>query len=197
MKKRATKRDFFSRNYFLSCEYLKESRNFIYLAVLAFFGFAVIGFLYPNFFRQEIIDFLKELVQKTQNLSQFELIKFIFLNNIQSSFIGLAFGIFLGIIPLILLVVNGYVLGFVSSISVNTAGAGVLLKLLPHGIFELPAVLISLGLGMKFGTFIFQKNKIKSFKEYFINSFRIFLFIVIPLLVIAAIIEGSLISIFG
>jgi len=65
-------------------------------------------------------------------------------------------------------------------------------KLFPHGIFELPAVFISLALGMKLGTFIFQKKKMNSFKDYLWNSFRIFIFVVIPLLVIAAFIEGYL-----
>ena len=196
-RKKRGKDNFLKRNYKLSWNYLKESKNFIYLAVLAFFGFAVIGFLYPNFFRQEIIDFLNELVQKTQNLNQFEMIKFIFLNNLQSSLIGMIFGIFLGIIPLIILIINGYVLGFVSYMAVNESGIGVLWKLFPHGIFELPAVFISLGLGMKLGAFIFQKNKLNYFKKSFMNSIRIFVFIVIPLLIIAAIIEGTLILMFG
>ena len=34
-----------------------------------------------------------------------------------------------------------------------------LFRLLPHGIFELPAIFISLGLGLRFGMFIFQKEK--------------------------------------
>ena len=69
----------------------------------------------------------------------------------------------------------------------------VLWRIFPHGIFELPAVFISLGLGLKLGTFIFQRNKLKAFAEFFWNSLRVFLFIVLPLLIIAAIIEGSLI----
>jgi stage II sporulation protein M len=183
--------------FFKSKEFIKESKNFIYFGIITFFLFFVVGFLYPNFLKQEIITFLQELVKKTENLNQIELIKFIFLNNVQSSFMGLIFGIFFGIFPFFLLISNGYVLGFVSSLSVNVGGFGVLLKLLPHGIFELPAIFISLGLGMKFGGFIFQKDKLKEFRRYFLNSLRVFIFVVVQLLIIAAIIEGSLIFIFG
>jgi uncharacterized membrane protein SpoIIM required for sporulation len=48
-------------------------------------------------------------------------------------------------------------------------------------------------MGIKFGTFIFQKKKMESFEKFFINSLRVFIFVVLPLLFIAAIIEGGLI----
>ena len=130
-------------------------------------------------------------------MSQGELINFILLNNLQSSFFGMIFGVLLGILPVIVIIANGYLLGFVASISIEAEGVLILWRLLPHGVFELPAVFISLGLGLKLGTFIFQKEKIQSLKKYFWNSLRIFLFIVLPLLIIAAIIEGSLMFMSG
>ena len=93
--------------------------------------------------------------------------------------------------------INGYVLGFVAYLVVNSDGILVLWRLFPHGIFELPAIFISLGLGLKVGTFIFQKKKFESLKKYSLNSLRVFLFIVLPLLIIASIIEGSLIYLSG
>ena len=77
--------------------------------------------------------------------------------------------------------------------SINTDGGLSLWKILPHGIFELPAVFIALGIGIKLGMFIFQKKKLESLKNYSINSLRVFLLIILPLLVIAGIIEGTLI----
>jgi uncharacterized membrane protein SpoIIM required for sporulation len=56
----------------------------------------------------------------------------------------------------------------------------------------LPAIFISLGLGLKTGMFIFQKDKIKILKKYLYNSIKVFLLIVIPLLIIAGFIEGTL-----
>ena len=141
-----------------------------------------------------ILEFIKELLEKTENMSQSEITKFIFLNNLQSSFTGMIFGIFLGIFPIVVAMLNGYILGFVALLSVSSDGIFVLWRLVPHGIFELPAIFISLGLGLKFGTFIFQKDKPESFRNYFWSSIKTFAFIVFPLLAIAAIIEGALIA---
>lgn len=181
--------------YKKSWSYIRETRNFIYIFIAVFFFFTLLGFFLPapEPLAEQILKFIEELLEKTQGMSQGELISFIFLNNVQSSFFGMILGVLLGIFPIITIVVNGYILGFVASASVQTNGFFVLWRLLPHGIFELSAIFISLGMGLKLGTFIFQKNKGESFKEYFWNSLRVFLFVVIPLLIVAAVIEGSLI----
>jgi len=106
-------------------------------------------------------------------------------------------GFFLGIFPAIVSIANGYVLGFVSARVVGEEGVLTLWKLFPHGVFELPAIFISLGMGIKFASFIGYKKKYEKFKEFFWNSFRVFVFVIIPLLVVAAIIEGSLIYFAG
>lgn len=187
------------KEYGKSWNFVKESRNFIYSVISVFFIFSLIGFFIPApaMISGQILKFIEELLLKTQNMGNFELIKFIFFNNIQSSFFGMIFGAFLGIFPFMAIVANGYVLGFVASLAVNSEGVFVLWRLFPHGIFELPAIFISLGLGLKIGTFIFKKKKFESLKEYSLNSLRVFLFIVLPLLIIAAIIEGSLIYFVG
>ncbi|HIG94145.1 MAG TPA: stage II sporulation protein M [Nanoarchaeota archaeon] len=182
-----------------SLNYIKESKNFIYIVIGIFFFFAFIGFFIPtpDSISEQLLKFIQELMEKTAGMNQWELIQYIFLNNLQSSFFGLVLGVFFGIFPIITTIVNGYILGFVSIKVVSVEGIFVLWRLFPHGIFELPAVFISLGLGLKFGSFIFQKKKFDSLKDYFVNSLRVFFFIVFPLLVIAAIIEGSLIALFG
>ncbi len=186
------------KEYKDSWDYIKESRNFIYFIIGVFFVFALIGFFVPasEEITKIILEFIEKLLEQTKDMSQGELIGFIFTNNLQSSFFGLFFGIILGIFPVFAAIINGYILGFVGAISVETEGSFILLNLLPHGIFELPAIFISLGLGLKMGSFIFQKEKRKSFKKYFWNSLKVFLFVVLPLLIIAAIIEGILISCF-
>jgi len=130
-------------------------------------------------------------------MSQGELVSFIFFNNLQSSFLGMIFGFFLGIFSVITIVVNGYLLGFVSARVVQEGGVFVLWRLLPHGVFELPALFISMGLGLKLGMFVFYKKRFKTLKTFFWNSLRVFVFVIIPLLVIAAVIEGSLIVLTG
>jgi len=185
------------REYKDSWDYIKESRNFIYSIIGVFFAFALIGFFVPasEDLTKIILEFIEKLLEQTKDMSQLELIRFIFVNNLQSSFFGLIFGVALGIFPVLATVANGYILGFVGKMSFESGGIFVLWRILPHGIFELPAIFISLGLGLKLGSFIFRKEKGKFFRRCFWNSLRVFLFVVIPLLIIAAIIEGSLMAI--
>ena len=185
------------REYKDSWDYIKESKNFIYLIIGIFLGFALIGFFVPasENLTKIILEFIEKLLEQTKDMSQLELIRFIFVNNLQSSFFGLIFGVALGIFPVLATVANGYILGFVGKMSFESGGIFVLWRILPHGIFELPAIFISLGLGLKLGSFIFRKEKGKFFRRCFWNSLRVFLFVVIPLLIIAAIIEGSLMAI--
>jgi stage II sporulation protein M len=196
-KKRVVNKKGFSlrKQYFDSWKYIKDSKNFIYFSIAIFFLFSLIGFFVPpsDSLSLKIFEYIEEILSRTEGLSNFGLIKFIFLNNVQSSFFAMVLGLVFGIVPLVALVSNGYIVGFVSSMSVENAGYISLFNLVPHGIFELPAIFISLGLGLKFGTFIF-KNKIReSFNKYLLESLRVFVFVVLPLLIIAAIIEGFLI----
>lgn len=235
-KKRGKKKFDLKNQYQQSWEYIKESRNFIYITLIIFLLFAFIGAFVPapEFLEQQILEFIEELLRKTAEMSQGELMSFIFLNNLQSSFFGMIFGIALGIFSAITSVSNGYLLGFVSSRAVYEEGIFVLWRLFPHGIFELPALFISTGLGLKLGfpfiyryfkyywkrknifallagilflpfsiilTLILNKNLRKyQFKDFLFkvnNSLRVFLFIILPFLLIAAIIEGCLIFFFN
>lgn len=193
--KKSKTNNFFKENYSKSWKYIKESRNFIWAAVIIFFIAVIIGFLFqPPSVINLILDYVKNILAKTEGMSSFQIIFFIFLNNIQIGFTGLIYGFVLGIFPILSIFANGYVVGYVSSSAISSAGVSSLLNLVPHGIFELPAIFISFGMGIKFGSFVFYKKKMEHFNKFFINSLRVFVFVVLPLLIIAAIIEGSLIS---
>ena len=150
MKKR--KRTFdLKEEYRKGWEFVKDSRNFIYIIIAVFFLFAIIGFVapVPEEIKIQLLEFINKLISQTENLSLPELIGFIFLNNLYASFVGLSLGILFGIFPVIFAIYNGYILGFVAAFSVEASESFlVLFRLLPHGIFELPAVFISLGLGI-------------------------------------------------
>jgi len=191
-------KSFLRKNYSLSWQYIKGSKNFILFIVLLFLlGFILAIFYQPAEIVELIKDFIEELLQRTEGLNTRQMIIFILNNNFKNSFIAMLLGIFLGIFPVFTALANGYVLGFVAEKSVQIEGISVLWRLLPHGIFELPAVVLALGLGVRLGAFWFQREKKKEFLSRLENSLRVFLFIILPLLVIAAIIEGILIFALG
>jgi len=195
MKKRRQKRFNLIDQYKKCWRYLNESKNYLVFIIGLFFFSGFIGFFVPapDWVYEKIVEFISELLKETENLGQFGLIKYIFLNNVQSGFFVMIFGLFFGIFPIISTVLNGYLLGFVSYFAAQTEGISVLLQLLPHGIFELPAIFISFALGIKLGTIPFKDKKRETFLNYIRESLRVFFFVILPLLVIAAIIEGSLI----
>ena len=143
-----------------SWKFLKESRNFIYGVIFVFIFFAIIGFFFPapQFIVDRIRAFVENLIKQLENKTLIGVILFIFFNNLKSSFMGLIFGFILGVPSMIIVIFNGYLVGFISSVSVRSSGIFSLWKLFPHGIFELPAIFISLGLGVKIGSFIFQRQ---------------------------------------
>ena len=222
-------------NFRFSLKYINKIRNYIFFSFLFFSIFGIIGFGFPIFFREQIIKLILELIKQTEGLGVLGLMRFIISNNMQSAFFGMIFGVFFGIFSLVILIVNGYILGFVANQVAGVSGGLVLWRLLPHGIFEIPAIMIAVGLGISLGIasiiFIFNfvleyKKKCslwililllilcpflflivsyfisrnKKFNEQlntkFISSLRVFVLIVIPLLVIAGIIESLLIFFF-
>lgn len=173
-------------------DYLRESSHAVYLAIVLFLLSAISGFIFRAHLSL-IDDLLKDIIEKTANLNAPEMIFFILQNNLQSAFLSVVLGIFLGIFPIFSAVSNGVVAGYVLGKTYEVAGIASWWRLLPHGIFELPAIFIAFGLGIKLGSSIFAKNQKEEFKRRFYQAMNVFLMIIIPLLIIAAIIEGLLI----
>ena len=181
LKKRGLKqfRSFVIKNFKESKEYIKEIKNFIWFSSILFLIISLIGFFFPIFFEKEILDLIKNILLETEGMQGIELIRFIMFNNIKSAFSGMIFGVLFGIVPLLILIMNSYILGFVASKTVASDGLLILWKLLPHGILEIPAILISISLGLKLGMFIFSSrttNKKIEFLNELINSVRVFIF---------------------
>ena len=175
--------------------YLKESRNYIYAIALIFVCGLFIGFVYSSNF-SFLDEMLKNLVSQIRDLGLFDTMVFIFQNNITAAFFGMFLGVILGIFPLLNAISNGIILGYVMKMVWTDSGVTNLWKIFPHGIFELPAVFISLALGLKLGMSIFSEGSRREFLARLKNSFIIFMVVVLPLLLVAAIIEGTLIFLY-
>ena len=78
----------------------------------------------------------------------------IFRNNLTASVLAVAFGIFFGLAPLLAVVMNFFIIGFLLSVFVFSGQAHYFfLAIAPHGILELPAVLVASALGLRLGFF--------------------------------------------
>ncbi|HRZ85955.1 MAG TPA: stage II sporulation protein M [Candidatus Paceibacterota bacterium] len=181
-------------NFLASLNFIKDCRYYILFTIILFLFMCIVGYFFKTPEITEIVKkTIEELLQKTKDLNFIEMFIFIFRNNLSVSFFSIILGIFFSIFPFFTIISNGYVLGFVFEKSVSSLGFLSLFRLFPHGVFELPAIFLSISFGLKLGLFIFSKN-IKSYiKKVVKESFRVLVFVIIPLLLIAAIIETSLI----
>ncbi|MCK5321471.1 stage II sporulation protein M [Candidatus Pacearchaeota archaeon] len=189
------KKGFFETNYLKCWKFLGECRWHIVFALATFALLFVIGFIFPIFFREEIFDFIAKITAMIEGKTVLELVGMIFFNNLRASFFAMVLGIGFGIFPLMVGIVNGYLLGFVAREVVARGGILIMWRLFPHGIFELPAILFSIGVGLKIGTDLFRKNN--NLKYNFKEGLRFFVFVIFPLLLVAGIVEGILIGLIG
>ena len=187
-----------------SWNYVRESRNYIWFALFVFLGFLIAGLIFPTpgFLEEQIKEIITKLASQIEGLNNFQLILFIFKNNLLVSLMAVFLGVIFCFVPVIIAASNGYVVGFVVKTMIEKLGAvdGTLSlwRILPHGIFELPAVIISLGLGIRLGVLAFEsfnKGSFKTLKGSLKKMLIVVVYVILPLLIIAAIIEGILIGV--
>ncbi len=101
----------------------------------------------------ENVDALKKLADFLAPLPQTSVFAFIFLKNVAAVLVSFALSPFFCLVPVAALVLNGGIIGLVSATVIQEKSLGFLLAgVLPHGIFELPALFISQAAALSFGT---------------------------------------------
>ena len=116
----------------------------------------------------------------------------LFINNLEASILLFIGGATFGVVTMIVLLTNGVIIGFVLEYAAKAQGvAAVAAGIIPHGIFEIPAFIISSGLGFLLAESLWMEYKgTDDAAEYAGKLAKVFLMIVIPLLAAAAIIEA-------
>ena len=134
--------------------YLKSIYIYIALSVFLFALTAVMGYytaqLDPEFAAgwTEQLDMLIWILEQPPLM----IMIIIFLKNLLASATAMLLGLGLGIVPMMVATSNGFLLGIVGYSAVQQEGwlylaAGIL----PHGIIELPVVLLSVAIGIRLG----------------------------------------------
>jgi len=184
---------------------IQHNLNWIVIALFFFlFGIILPMFLSgrENFFFLELTEnqqhFLAEMAEIIFTGSPLRGIAILFLNNLLASVQMMLFGIFIGIPPLMGLFTNGFLLGNIL-LSLEYEGASLLTFIaagvLPHGVFELPAFIVSASFGLKIGFHLLfplpQKKRGESLK-FIWQEYLALLPLIVYLLLIAAIVEITL-----
>ncbi len=181
----------------------KKARQIVYAnryyALAMFFlliFFTIVGFYFPSVFPQEQAGVLREILSLTYGKGFFELALIIILNNLRTCLIGIVFGVFFGLVPLFSVIGNGYFLGSVLNQAYSRTGFLTFFLIVPHGVFEIPALAISFGLGFKIGLWYKERKKLDYIRSNLNEAMLVYVLIIFPLLIIAGIIESGLIHLF-
>jgi len=130
-------------------------KRWIFVAVCLFGIGMAFGFAMPVSITSLLAEDLAVLRELGAILGPFQISTavFIFLKNVSALLISFIFSPVLCLIPILALTVNGWLLSFVSVAVVQQESLGLLLAgLLPHGILELPALIMGEAAALSFGT---------------------------------------------
>ncbi len=181
--------------------FLWTYKKILAIVSLLFIGSAILGYYSyyssPEYGKQ-LIELLNETSKTLGSKEGFDLAKGIFLNNLRASTLGVTLGVipFL-FIPCFVALSNGTVVGAVLGYASAATGEGVFTLLLtgimPHGIFEIPAIIVAFSLGAimcREITFAFLRKPHLKMLEMFNQIARAYVVIVLPLLIMAALAEA-------
>jgi stage II sporulation protein M len=134
--------------------YLKSIRVYIGLSTFLFAITAVFGYFAAQFDPELASNWTRELEMLRWIMDQPSIIIMIiiFIKNLMACALSVLLGIGLGLVPLLVVTSNGFLLGIVGYAAIQKAGWQYLAAgIIPHGIIELPTVLISIALGFRLG----------------------------------------------
>ncbi|MDR9857539.1 stage II sporulation protein M [Paenibacillus sp. VCA1] len=176
------------------------------LFVTALFVLGIVAGWYSTGVMAEFIDRQMGGIRDiSANLSQtsnpkWNFFVFIFFNNSIKAVLMIFLGLFAGILPILFLLVNGMVVGFLVHASLEQGRSLfdlVVKGLLPHGIIEIPAIIIACAFGVQMGLLLISsfggsgRGELKrKWSEGFRRAWTASVWIVI-LLFVAAIIEST------
>ncbi len=188
--------------------HLRTTRRLILTSALFFCASIVVGWLSTGTIQSILaqqVEGLGGVAQRLQNSEhpQWSFFVFIFFNNAIKCVLVIFAGALFGIVPFIFLIVNGMVLGFVVHLQADMGRSMyeiVVKGLLPHGVIELPILIIACAFGLKFGINIIstigasiemkRKGNGPSWKDFLRQTLTVSIWSVIFLFIAAAIESG-------
>jgi stage II sporulation protein M len=183
-------------------------RKALLLALILFLAGGVLGWIGTGSLQKLLAQQLEGLSDISGNLRdsahpQWSFFTFIFANNSIKSVAVVYLGALFGIIPAVFMVINGAVIGYLihlSAIQGQDLFELIVKGLLPHGIIEIPAIIIACAFGLHFGGKVVQslftpspekEQRNRNWSSFMRQTITASVWIVI-LLLIAAIIESTI-----
>jgi stage II sporulation protein M len=170
-----------------------------YLLILALVLAAsfLAGTIAPSSIRRQMTGMFQAIASDYRGLAGGMLFFNILLQNVMATIFVLISGVIVGIIPALAIGSNGFGLGVLYRQAAEVSGYWkAVLKVLPYGVFEIPALLIAASYGLWLGVMVVRRIRGRESLLLGVqieHAFRRYFAVVFPLLVVAAAIETALI----
>jgi stage II sporulation protein M len=172
-------------------------RPYILILTLVFAASFLAGTFVPSSFSRQMIEMFQAMAGDYRELSGGMLFFNILAQNVMATMFVVFFGVIVGVIPTFAVASNAFGLGVLYRQASEVSGySKAALKVLPYGVFEIPALLVAASYGLWLGMMVLRRMRGKegtSIKTHIGHAFRRYFAVVFPLLVVAAAIETTLI----
>lgn len=175
----------------------RSVRAFFNILAALFVAAFLAGALAPIPGKERLIGTLEAALEPFRSLSGPRLFLVILINNTVKAFLVMILGLLFGLAPLLAVTWNGYILGVAYLYASAALGyGGAFLSLVPHGIFEIPAVVLSSAYGLWLGAAVVGRlrgGKRAGLGARIRRAVLVYVKVILPLFVIAAFIEAYLV----
>jgi stage II sporulation protein M len=131
---------------------MKDFRRYLIIAAILFFSSILLGFFTPIEIDLASFTVLGDVADDLESFSSPGVFIYILFNNLIAIAIAFFLAPFFCLFPLFSLFINGFVIGVVGALVVEQESILFLIAgFLPHGILEIPALLIALAASLRFG----------------------------------------------
>jgi stage II sporulation protein M len=172
-------------------------KPYLLILTLVFAASFLAGTIAPSAIRQQMVDVFKGVVGNYRGLAGGMLFFNILIQNVMATIFVVISGVMAGVIPTFAISSNGFGLGVLYRQASEVSGfPAAALKVLPYGVFEVPALLIAASYGLWLGVLVVRRMRGKEstlLRFHIEHAFRRYFAVVFPLLIVAAAIETALI----
>ncbi len=168
---------------------LHQARCSILIALFVYAASCLGGWVYADalgFFKQAAGSLAGKFAGKGGAAFIFSL----FVHNLVATYITMCLITLWGLFPMVTAIANGLILGWIVGTQGGLCLVDAAAMLVPHGMFEWPAMMIAWGVGLWRGAGYRFSNDPGTYVQRWKRSNQVFFLIVLPLLLVAAIVEG-------
>lgn len=172
-------------------------KPYMLILTLVFAASFLAGTAAPSSIVKQMTEVFRSVVGNYHGIAGGTLFFNILVQNVMATIFVIVSGVIVGIVPVFAIGSNGFGLGVLYRQATGAAGySKAALDILPYGVFEIPALLISASYGLWVGVMVVRRMRGKEspvLRDQIEHAFRRYFAVVFPLLVIAGAIETALI----